>query len=79
MKLAFVCAFAIPFKHTNNLNLNINLDEAFAERVDLNKTRVDSAIETAKFGDQANIALRDRFVGVRTDDTAGDGTHSSNT
>jgi hypothetical protein len=79
MKLAFVYAFAIPFIHTNNLNLNINLDEAFAERVDLNKTRVDSAIETAKFGDQANITLRYRFVGVRTDDTAGDGTHSSNT
>ena len=79
MELAFVCAFAIPPIHTNNLNLNINLDEAFAERVDLNKTRVDSAIETAKFGDQANITLRDRFVGVRTDDTAGDGTHGSNT
>ena len=71
--------FAITDIRTNNLDLNINLNEAFAERIDLDKAGIDSAVETAKFGDQANITLRNRFVGVRADNTAGDGTHSPNT
>lgn len=64
---------------TNNLNLDINLDKTFAERVDFNETRIDCTIESAEFGDQTDITLRDRFVGVRTDEAARNGTHSSNT
>jgi len=63
---------------TNNLNLDIDLDEAFAEGIDLDETGINRTIESTEFGDQTDITLRDRFVGVRTDNTAGNGTHSSN-
>jgi len=65
--------------HTNNLNLDIDLNEAFAERVDLDETWINSTVESTEFGHEADVTLRDRFVGVRADDTAGNGTHSSNT
>lgn len=65
--------------HTNDLNLNIDLNEALGEWVDLDKSRVDSTIETTKLGDQTDITLRDRFVWIRTDDTARNSAHSSDT
>jgi hypothetical protein len=63
---------------TNDLDLNIDLDKTFTERVDLDETGINSAIESTEFGDETDITLRDRFVGVRTDDAARDGAHSSN-
>lgn len=74
-----VVEFAAIDVHTNDLNLDIDLDETLAERVDLDQTGVDSAIEATELGDQAYITLRDRFVGVRAEDAAGDRTHCSNT
>jgi len=79
MELAIHLQDAIADIRTNNLNLDIDLDETFTKGVDLDETGINSAIESTEFGDQANITLRDGFVGVRTDDAAGDGTQGSNT
>ena len=59
--------------HLDDLDLDIDLDEFFGQRVDFDETGVDSAVETTEFGDQANIALADRLVRVGADDAAGDG------
>jgi len=64
--------------HTNNLNLDIDLDETLGERVDLDKTWIDCAIETTKFGDETDITLRNGLVRVGTEDTAWNSTHGSN-
>lgn len=64
--------------HTNNLDLDIDLDETFGERVDLDKTWIDCAVETTELGDQTDITLRDRLVRVGTEDTAGNSSHGSN-
>lgn len=63
---------------TNNLNLDIDLDQALTERVDLDQTGVDSLVEAAKLGDKTNVALAHALVGVRADDAARNSTHSSN-
>lgn len=63
--------------YLNNLNLDIDLDEAFAERVDLNETWVDCAVETSKLRDETDITLRDRLVWVRAADAARDCSKSS--
>jgi hypothetical protein len=59
--------------HTNNLYLDIDLDELLGQGIYLIEPRVHSASEAAKFGNQANIALGYGLVWVRTDDAAGDG------
>jgi hypothetical protein len=46
-----------PIAHTNNLNLDINLDKLLAERIDLDQTRIDRSVEATKLGDQTDIAL----------------------
>ena len=58
----------------DDLDLNIDLDELLGQRIDLDKTRVDSAVETAEFRDEADISLADGFVGVGADNAARDGT-----
>jgi hypothetical protein len=78
MELATIRAVTVAEIHTNNLNLDIDLNKTFTERVDLDETRINSTIESTEFGDQTNVTLRDRFVGVRTADAAGEGAHSSN-
>jgi hypothetical protein len=65
-------------ERTNNLNLDIDLDKTFAKRVDLDETGVNRTIKSTEFCDETDVTLRDRFVGVRTDDAAGNGTHRSN-
>ncbi len=62
----------------DDLNLDIDLDESLGQRVDLDQTRVNGARELAELGDQADVSLRDRLVGVRADDTAGNGAHETN-
>jgi hypothetical protein len=62
---------------TNNLNFDIDLKEAFAERVDLDETG--RTVESTELGDQTNVTLRDGFIGVRAADAAGKGAHGSNT
>lgn len=64
---------------TNNLNLNIDLNKTFAERVDLDKSGINSAVKATELRNQANISLGHRFVWVWTDNTAGNSTQSSDT
>ena len=59
--------------HLDDLDLDVDLDELLGERVDLDEARVNGAVEAAEFGDEADVALRDGFVGVRAYDAAGDG------
>ncbi len=63
---------------TNNLDLDVHLDEALAEGVDLDQSGVDGAVEAAEFRDQTDVTLRDVLVGVRADDAAGDCTEGAN-
>lgn len=65
--------------HTNNLDLNIHLDKALAERINLDQARVDSAVESTKLSNQTNITLRDRLVWIRAANAARNGTHGSDT
>lgn len=60
------------------LDLDINLDETLAERIDIDQTGVDSLVELAELGDETNITLLDVLVWVGADDAAGNGTHASN-
>ena len=64
-------------RYLDDLDLDINLNKALAERVDLNQARVDSAIEAAKLCDKTDISLRNWLVGIGTDETAGDGAHET--
>jgi hypothetical protein len=64
---------------TNNLNLDIDLEETFAERVDLDETGIDCTVESTELSDQTNGTLRDGFVGVGAADAVGKGAHGSNT
>lgn len=65
-------------RYLHDLDLDIDLYELFGERVDLDKTRVDGASETTELGDETNITLVDRLVGVRAAKAAGNGTESTN-
>ena len=57
----------------NNLDLDIHLNQFLRQRVDLDKTRVDCSIESAKLGDKTDVALADWLVGIRANDAARDG------
>ena len=70
---------AITDIFTNNLNLDIDLEETFTERVDLDETGIDRAVESPELGDQTDVTLRDGFVGVRTADAEGKGAQCSDT
>ena len=59
--------------HLDDLDLDVDLHEALGEGVDLDEARVDSAVEAAELGDQADVALVYGLVGVRADDAARDG------
>lgn len=61
-----------------NLDLDIDLNETLAEGVDANETRVDSLVELAELGDEADVALLDVLEGVGANDAARDGTESTN-
>jgi hypothetical protein len=63
---------------TNNLDLDIDLDETFTERVDLDKAGVDCTIEATEFGDQTDVTLGDRLVWVGAADAAWECAHGSN-
>jgi hypothetical protein len=63
--------------HTDNLDLDIDLDQILGQRVDLDKTGVDGPREPSELGYQADITLLDRLVRVRADNAAGDGAESA--
>lgn len=58
---------------TNDLDLDIHLDQLLRQWVDLHETRVHCAIEAAEFGDQPDVTLADWLVGVGAKDAEGDG------
>ena len=59
--------------HLDDLDLDVDLDEPLAERVDLDEARVDGLVELAELRHQAHVALADLLVRVRAADAAGDG------
>ena len=63
--------------HLDDLNLDIDLNEALGERIDENETGVNGTSELAELGDQADVALRDRLVRVGADNTAGNSTEET--
>jgi len=62
---------------TNDLDLDVDLDELFGERVDFDETGVDCAVEATELGDEADVSLADWLVWVGADDAARDGTAES--
>lgn len=61
----------------DDLDLDVNLDQALAQGVDLDEAGIDGLVEPAKLGDQADVALADALERVRAADAAGDGAHGS--
>lgn len=61
----------------HNLNFDVDLGELFRQRIDLDQTGIHGAIESAKFGDQSDVTLRNRFVRIRADNAAGNGSEES--
>lgn len=59
-------------RRTNDLDLDVHLDQLFGEGVDLYETGVDGAVEAAEFGDETDVSLADWFVGVRAADATRD-------
>ena len=53
------------------MDLDIDLNKAFRQGIDLDQTWIDSARKSTEAGDQANITLRDGLVGIRAADAAG--------
>ena len=62
---------------TNNLYLDIDLDELLGQRVYLHETGVDGTVEATELGDEADVALADGLIGVGANDAARDGTAES--
>ena len=54
------------------------MDKILGQWIDLDKARVDSAVESTELGHKADIALVDGFVGIRADNAARDGAEESN-
>lgn len=65
--------------HTNDLNLDIDLNKAFAKWVDLDETWINSTIESTELCNQTNITLRNGLVWIWADNTAGNGSHGTDT
>ena len=62
----------------DNLNLNVNLNKSFRQRIDVDKTRIDSSCEFPELRDQTNVTLADRLVWIGTDNAAGNGSCETN-
>lgn len=56
----------------DDLDLDVDLDEALGQGVDLNQARVDCLVEFAELGDQADVALADVLIRVGAADAAWD-------
>jgi hypothetical protein len=75
--LVFVKQKKMMDLRTDNLDFDVNLDETFTERIDLDETRVDCAIKPTELGDQTDITLRHRLIWIWADDTARDRSQST--
>lgn len=74
LKSDIVLGHADLLWHLDNLDFDIDLDEALREWVDLDETWVDGAVEATEFGDEADVSLGDGLVWVGAADAAWDGT-----
>jgi hypothetical protein len=52
-----VLGHANLLRYLNDLDLDIDLDKTFTERVDLDETGINSAIESTEFGDETDVTL----------------------
>lgn len=59
--------------HLDDLDLDVDLDQALAQRVDLDEARIDRLVELAELGHQADVALVHLLVRVREAEAARDG------
>lgn len=62
----------------HDLDLDVDLDDALRQRVNFDQAWIDSLVETAKLGDEADVALVDVLVWVRAADATRYGTESTN-
>lgn len=65
-------------RHTDYLNLHIDLDELLAQGIDLDETRINRTVESAEFGHETDIALLDGLVGIWADAATRNGTQEAN-
>lgn len=56
----------------DDLDLDVDLDKALGQGVDLNQAGVDCLVELAELGDQADVTLADILIGVGAADAARD-------
>ncbi len=68
----------MEIRHTDYLDLHVDLDKFFRQRIYLYKSRVDRAVEATEFGDQTDISLADWLVWVGADNAAWDSTAATN-
>lgn len=61
----------------NDLNLDIDLDNALRQRINFDQAWVNSLVEAAKFGDEADVALVDILVRVGAADATWNGAEST--
>ena len=64
-------------RYFDNLDLDVDLDQALRERVDSDQTGVDSASESTESRDETDVSLADWFVWVGTDHAAWNGTEET--
>jgi hypothetical protein len=64
-------------RHLDDLNLDVDLDKLFGERVHVDKTWVNSTSEATKLGNETDVALGDGLVWIRADNTAWNGAEST--
>lgn len=62
----------------NDLDLDIDLDDALRQRVDFDQAWIDSLVEAAKLGDEADVTLVDVLVWVGAANATWDGAESTN-
>lgn len=65
--------------HLDDLDLDVDLDQALREGVNLDQARVDGLIELAKLGDESDISLVYVLVRIRADDAAWEGAQGTDT
>lgn len=65
-------------RHTDYLDLHVDLDELLAQGVDLDETRINRTIESTEFSHETDIALFDGLVRIWADAAARNGAQAAN-
>ena len=72
MEVDIVLGHADLLWHLDDLDLDIDLEQALGQRIDLDQTWIDGACESAELGNQTDVTLRNWSVRVWTNDAARD-------